>query len=261
MKVAIITSGFLPVPASKGGAVENLVMNLIRKNEERKEIDFTIFSVFDKDAQGESLKFNCSTFEFIKISKLISIMDKFIFFVAKKILKKENSQSYRYILQRLQYLNKCSKLLKQYDYDKVILENHPTQYFALKWRKNHLKYENRYYYHCHNEFPNTYKCDDLIGKTKKIICVSEFIAKNVANYLEMPPEKFAVLKNGIDETKFGKVLNESEKEELKLKYCIQENEKVLIFTGRITKEKGVKELIESLSNIKYTNYKLLVVGA
>ena len=111
MKVAIITSGFLPVPASKGGAVENLVMNLIRKNEERKEIDFTIFSVFDKDAQGESLKFNCSTFEFIKISKLISIMDKFIFFVAKKILKKENSQSYRYILQRLQYLKKLFVLV------------------------------------------------------------------------------------------------------------------------------------------------------
>ena len=33
MKLAIITSGFLPVPASKGGAVENLIVNLLNENE------------------------------------------------------------------------------------------------------------------------------------------------------------------------------------------------------------------------------------
>ena len=32
-KIAIITSGFLPVPASKGGAVENIVVNLLNENE------------------------------------------------------------------------------------------------------------------------------------------------------------------------------------------------------------------------------------
>ena len=31
MKIAVITSGFLPVPPTKGGAVENLLYNLIRE--------------------------------------------------------------------------------------------------------------------------------------------------------------------------------------------------------------------------------------
>lgn len=43
MKLAIITSGYLPVPASKGGAVENLVENFIKENESKKNIDITIF--------------------------------------------------------------------------------------------------------------------------------------------------------------------------------------------------------------------------
>ena len=32
MSLAVITSGFLPVPASKGGAVESLLENFIKKN-------------------------------------------------------------------------------------------------------------------------------------------------------------------------------------------------------------------------------------
>ena len=31
-KIAIVTSGFLPVPATKGGAVENLIVNIINVN-------------------------------------------------------------------------------------------------------------------------------------------------------------------------------------------------------------------------------------
>ncbi len=32
MKFAVITSGFLPVPATKGGAVENLIENFLKMN-------------------------------------------------------------------------------------------------------------------------------------------------------------------------------------------------------------------------------------
>ena len=34
MRLAIITSGFLPVPATKGGAVENLIDNFLMMNDE-----------------------------------------------------------------------------------------------------------------------------------------------------------------------------------------------------------------------------------
>ena len=184
-----------------------------------------------------------------------------MFLIAKNILRKENSQSYRYIFQRLYYLNKCSKLLKSNDYDKVLLENHPTQYLALKWRKNYLKYTGRYYYHCHNEFPSTYGCDEIIRNTKKIICVSQFIADSISKILDIPKQKFVVLRNCIDTSRFSKNISNEEKNELRKKYSIEEKNKILLFTGRIVPEKGVEELVEALKNVKEKNYKLLILGS
>ena len=260
-KIAIITSGFLPVPASKGGAVENIVVNLLNENEKNNKMEFNIISIFDDISYNESKKYSKSKLNFIKVNFLVKFLDKITFLIAKKVLKKENSQSYRYIFQRLYYLNKCSKILKKNDFDKVILENHPTQYLALKWRKNYLKYSGRYYYHCHNEFPGTYGCSEIIKSTKKIICVSNFIANSIANLMNMPSDKFIVLRNCIDVKRFSNELNFDEKRKLKEKYGIKDNEKILLFTGRITPEKGVKELVESLKNVSNQNYKLLILGS
>lgn len=261
MKIAVITSGFLPVPPTKGGAVENLLYNLIRENEKKKNLKFEIFSVWDEKAEKVSREYKSTTYQFIKINKLICVLDKLMFLIAKNILRKENSQSYRYIFQRLYYLNKCSKLLKSNDYDKVLLENHPTQYLALKWRKNYLKYTGRYYYHCHNEFPSTYGCDEIIRNTKKIICVSQFIADSISKILDIPKQKFVVLRNCIDTSRFSKNISNEEKNELRKKYSIEEKNKILLFTGRIVPEKGVKELVEALKNVKEKNYKLLILGS
>ena len=260
-KVAIISSGFLPVPASKGGAVENLIVNLLKENEKNKKLYFEVISVFDEDAYNASLNYKYSNFKFIKVAKSATLIDKILFFIAKKILRKTNSQSYRYIFQRLYYLNKCSELLKENDYDKVLLENHPTQYLALKWKKNYKKYYGRYYYHCHNEFPGSYGCKKIIKNTKKIICVSEFIANSVSKMMNLSQEKFVVLKNCIDIDRFSKENSNKKKLELRTKYNIKDTDKVLLFTGRITYEKGVKELLEALKIVKYKNYKLLILGS
>ena len=218
MNLAVITSGFLPVPATKGGAVENLVENLLNENEKQGQINFNIFSVFDEDALIKSKNFKKTKFIFIKINALVKIFDKVIFFIAKNILRKKNSHSYRFIIQRLYFLRKCSNFLKINDYDKVLLENHPSQYLALKWHKNYIKYCNRYYYHCHNEFPSEYGCHDIIKNTNKIICVSEFRKKNVMQYLNLGENKFCVLKNGIDMIRFKKKIDLKKLEDLKKKY-------------------------------------------
>lgn len=259
-EIGIITSGFLPVPATKGGAVENLIVNVLNKNEENQKMSLVVFSVYDKKAIEEAKKYKNTKFEFIKINCLVQVLDKVIYFFAKNILKKTNSQSYRYILQRLYYLNKVSKLLKKNEYDKVLLENHPTQFLALKWRKNYKKYAGRYYYHCHNEFPGEYGCHEIILRTKNIICVSEYIKNTLSKYLNMK-DNISVLRNGIDDTKFSIDLSVEEKNEIKKVYNIEENERVIIFTGRIVPEKGVLELIKAIKKVKSEKYKLLIVGA
>lgn len=261
MNLAIITSGFLPVPATKGGAVENIIINLVKENEKSKnDIKFTIYSIFDEEAKKECINMKKTNFIYIKKNCFISILDKIIYFFAKKIFKKENSQKYRYIFQRLFFLNKVSIDLKNNKYDKVILENHPSQYLALKWRKNYKKYKDNYYYHCHNEFPGTYNCKKIIMDTQKFICVSNFIKNSIINYLNIPEKKLIVLKNCIDIKKFNKKIDIDEKNNIMEKYNINKDDKIILYTGRIIPEKGIKELILALHKIKTKNYKLLILG-
>ncbi|MCI9246361.1 MAG: glycosyltransferase family 4 protein [Clostridia bacterium] len=259
--IAMITSGFLPIPATKGGAVENLIVNILEENEVEKKFDFTIFSVYDEKAIEEAKQFENTKFIFIRINLICKWIDKVIYWFANNILKKKNSQSYRFIMQRLHFLNQISKNLKKNDYDKVLLENHPSQYLALKWRKNDKKYANRYFYHCHNEFSGKYGCDKVILETKKIICVSNYIKKALSSYLEMKEDKFTVLRNCVNEQKFSKTILEEESEKMKQKYGIQKEDIVFIFTGRIVPEKGVLELVKAVKQINHENFKLLILGS
>ena len=263
MKLAIITSGYLPVPASKGGAVENLAENFIKENENKECLDIIVFSIYEEKARECSKNYMKTNIIFIKTPKIIKLFDRIIYFVAKNILKKEKTMSYRYICQRLHYLNKVSKDLKKNEYDKILLENHATLFLSLKWRKNYKKYEGRYYYHLHNEITNDFGCADIIKQSKKIICVSNYIVEQTKKRLELDnnQEKFDVLKNCIDENKFTNKISKNKINELRNKYNINKKDKILLFTGRLTREKGIRELLLAIKNIKTNNLKLLIVGS
>lgn len=261
MNIAIITSGYLPVPAAKGGAVETIVDDFIKKNEEYHKVNFTVFSIYDKEAENRAKNLKNTKVLFIKKSKIINRLDKMIFFIAKNILKKDKVMSYRYIIQRLYFLRKVSKYLKKNDYDKIILENHATLFLALKFRKNYKKYAEKYYYHLHNEVTSTYGCYEIMRGTKKILCVSNYIKDHIKNKLNINDDKVIKLENCVDTDKFKIKLNDKEKLELKKRFSIQKNDKVLLFTGRFTREKGIKELLQAVSRIDDKNIKLLIVGS
>lgn len=259
-EIAVITSGFLPIPASKGGAVENLIQNIINENEKNKGINLCIFSIEDMEAKNIALKYQNTNFIFFKTSKIIDFFDKCIFYFAKNLLKKKNSQSFRHILQRLKYLNQVSKELKKNNYKKVLLENHPSQYLALKWRKNWKKYDGKIYYHCHNEFPGKFGCDKIINRTYRFITVSEYIKKQLTEFLGNTTSDFFVLRNAVDEDKFKK-LNSKKIEKFKEKFNIKNDEIIFLFTGRIVPEKGVLELIKAVNQSNCEKIKLLIVGS
>lgn len=260
MRVAIITTGYLPVPATKGGAVESIIDDFIKQNEKEKKVEFEVFSIYEKESYEIGKRLNKTNIVSIKVNSFIKGFDYIIYFIAKNILKKENTMSYRYILQRIFFLNKVSKILKKDNFDKILLENNHTLYLALKWRKNYIKYKDRYYLHVHNEVKPTYGCEEIIRNTKKIICVSDYIRREYIEKLNIDKEKIGVLINCIDTEIFNGKISDEKKFSIKKKYKIDDNCKVILFTGRITREKGIKELLLALSKVKFKNYKLLVVG-
>ena len=261
--ITLIMGSVLPVPAVKGGAVENLIENIAKAHEKEKKVNLNIICAYDFNAEKIAKeKFKNTNFNYIKVGKINKFIDQCISFVATKIFHKKNVMAYSYIFQRLGYYRKTSNLLHKKDFGKIILENSTGLYLALKWKKNYLKYAGRYYYHCHNKVNTDFGCIDIIEKTNKFISVSDYMGKDLQNFSDrIKSKKFLTLKNIIDYEKFEKNITETEKNILKNKYHIDSNEKVIIFVGRLTEEKGIKQLLMAINDVTYKNFKLLIVGS
>lgn len=75
MKIAFLTNGTSPVPATKGGAVENLIEDLLDENEKRHSFDFSVFSLYEEKATEQSKEYKNSNFYFVKPPKIINCLD------------------------------------------------------------------------------------------------------------------------------------------------------------------------------------------
>lgn len=256
-KVAIISSGYFPVPAVKGGAVETLIQMLADENENNKRVQLSIFTTFDEKAYTNSKEYINSEFIFVKTPKFISRIDKFIYFVFYKVFRHNKHMSFRYIMQRIYYIYYVSKYLKKSDFDEVVIENTATLFWTLKLFKNNKKYLGRYTYHIHNIITNSFGCKNIILNSKKVIGISNYINKSFKNdFPQYPSENMVVVKNCINSEKIGF----SNRIDIRDIYKIKDDDVLFIFVGRLCREKGVKEAIKAFSKLKYNNAKLLVVG-
>lgn len=259
--IVFITTGFLPVPSIKGGAVETLIDNLIYSNEEKHKYNFTVFSIFDEKAFEKADNLLYTNIIFYKAPKVIKFIDKVIYLVLTTLFKKEKKAAYKYLVQRVFYLNYVSKKLSVNNFDKIIIENNPTLFLALKWRHNYKKYANKYYYHLHNEINDFYGCKEIMRSCNSIICISKYIQDYVIKRLDLDKNKTCILKNCIDLKKFSVNIPLSEKTKLRKKYKIDSDDFLVIFTGRIIREKGILELLDSMALIENPKIKLLIIGS
>lgn len=257
---AFVTSGFLPVPAVKGGAVENLVQNLIDVNEEKHYRDFAVFSIYDDVAKEKASGYKFTKFYFYRPSRIIKLLDLLVYFILTQIFKKEKKTTYKFIFQRLFFINYVSKKLKDINFNSVVLENNTSLFLALKWRKNYLKYDGRYFFHLHNDIDKLYGCKNIIENSKKILTISKYIAQKVEDKLNYNPQNVEILMNCIDMNRFCQSYSVDKINHLKDKLKISREDKVIVFVGRTIKEKGILEVIKAFNN-NSQNRTLLVIGS
>ena len=69
MKIAILTSGILPVPAVQGGTVEILIDYYLKYNDQHRLHDITVYSVWHSDVKKYPiLKSNVNHYKYIKVT-------------------------------------------------------------------------------------------------------------------------------------------------------------------------------------------------
>ncbi|MCQ8212125.1 glycosyltransferase family 4 protein [Cetobacterium somerae] len=252
MKILFITAGVLPVPVTKGGAVETLVEYIIDENEVEKKLDIDLISYYDKKSFEKSKKYKKTNFYFIKrnnkITKLLGLFDR--------ILKKIKLQRFQNI-ENYDYLFQLKKIVQENNYDKIIVENRsPYINYLKKITKDKL------YLHLHNDYLNIKNplADEVYNNCDGILTVSDYIKKCVYT-INKNDTKTKTLINCTDTDLFNKEKNIVYRSKLREQLNISEKDFVFLYSGRLTQEKGIKELLKAFKNITDKSVKLLVLGS
>jgi glycosyltransferase involved in cell wall biosynthesis len=261
MRVAFLTYGTSPIPATKGGAVENLIEDLLDENEKHYNFDFSVLSIYEEKAEKKSKEYLHSNFHFVKCPGIVDVFDKCVYWIAKYLLKKSNLISYRFIFRRLYVMSNYPKILLENDYDRIILVTNSTLFFILKNRKVAAKYKDKVIYYLHNEIRSLFKCEKEISSIRSLIGISQFVNDSFRKKVpRLKEEQCFILKNAVDTEKFS-ARNEAKIEQYNKKYGIGKNDFVVIFAGRLVDEKGAIETIKAVKKCDDENIKLLIVGA
>ena len=260
MKIAFLTDGKFPVPATKGGAVENLIEDLLNENEKEHHMDFSVLSVYEEQAYIKSNKYKWSDFYFVKCPKIVSWLDKCTYWIAKRVLHRKNLISYRYIFQRIFVMSKYPAILKKHDFDRIVLVTNSTLFLVLKNKKLAKKYENKVIYYLHNEVRSIFKCEKEVASIHSLIGVSKFVNNSFKSLMpNLNDNQCFVLKNGIDTNRFFSK-DERKINVFRAKFGLKQSDFVVIFAGRLVDEKGALETIKAIKKCNDKDIKLLIVG-
>ncbi|MET3699142.1 spore coat protein SA [Bacillus oleivorans] len=230
MKIALIATEKLPVPAIRGGAIQiylDSVASVIAANH-----DVTVISITDP-----------------------SLPDN----------QKINGVTYVRFTED-QYIQSIVQHMKTHQYDIVHLCNRPNWILSLV----QVAPQTKFVLSVHNEMFAPEKISDAEGKkcieaVSKIVTVSNYIGETITSRFPSAKSKTKTVYSGVDLNQYqpawteeGKILRTEARKELKL-----ENKKIILFVGRLSKVKGPHILLQALPKIaeKEPNAMLVVVGS
>lgn len=248
MKIAILTSGILPIPAVQGGAVENLIDFYLEYNHIHKLHDITIYSTYHPDViRHPAIYSDVNHYEYINVNSLIAK-------IRKRLFKWFHKKGYYYYTIEF-YLYQVIKKIKHELYDIILIENRPGYILKLSGIKNA-----KIVYHLHNaKLDNTTPhYQRIYDAATLIICVSDFVLKGILS-INSQDNKSIVVQNGIDLKAFRphreNVMNRS-------KIGFKEADFIIAYYGKINPEKGIMELIKAMNNLNnFPHIKLLAMGS
>lgn len=246
MKIAILTCGILPIPAVQGGAVENMIDFYLEYNNRKKLHDITVYSPWDiKVTHHSALSSDVNHYIFIDVTSLKARLSRKIYSYC------HSNDYYNYFIEY--YFEQVYKDLRKKDYDLIVLENSPGHTYKLSQRghKNVILHLNNDLLNANSRFH-----DVIFNGLTKILTCSNYIKDRVSTIATS--DKIQTLYNAIDVKSFAP------KEHLTVNrkdISLADDDFVIVYSGRINKDKGVSELIDAMLQLKdKSNIKLMIIG-
>ena len=247
MKIAILTSGILPVPAVQGGAVENLIDFYLEYNCQNHQHDITVYSVWNPDIiQHPALLADCNHYKYIDTSSLWAKIRRKIYGLCHR------HEYYNYYIE---YYFECAwQDIKHGSYDCIILENRPG--YAVKLSQRGV---GTMVLHLHNDLLNatTPHHQEIFDNLSRILTVSDYIKERVSTITLS--DKLQTIHNGINIDSFSV---KSTPTITRQSLGLSDADFLMVYSGRINKDKGVSELIDAMLQLeKFPTIKLMILGS
>lgn len=244
MKIAVLTSGIMPVPAVKGGAVETLIDFYLAYNHQHRIHDITVYSVWHPDVeQHQALQSDVNHYVYIKMNGWQTLLKK-------KVYQLTHGQDY-YHHTIAYYMHEAVKQIRRQHYDLLIVENRPGYILALSGQ-----IKTPCILHLHNDFLNreTLMASAICQGFSRIIGVSDFITSKV-NQIVPGQTKAITVHNAIDTQLFYKTIPAE-----RGSVGFSADDFVVVYSGRLNEEKGILPLVQSVKQLANSHIKLLIIG-
>ncbi len=244
-KIAIIAPCILPVPAVKGGAVEELITCILNQNEISKKYAIDLYTVAC-DSYDETSYSNTRIIP-IYINKLTSCIDK----ISDKLYRSLGDDICAKRSLDKKIVDTFNNYINEGNYSAVIVENQMST--AVELIKSLSSRDFPVYFHMHNDV-DIYRSPEyihfLVENGVQFIAISEYIKLQILKYNHNAV--CHVLYNSINFDLYT-MHEHSNSGTLKLLYA-----------GRIIPEKGVLELanafVKSVSSGSLSNCSLDIIG-
>ena len=246
MKIAVLTCGMLPIPAVQGGAVENLIDFYLDYNNRKKLHDITVYSPWDpKVEEHPALSSDVNHYVFIDVTSFKARFARRLYGFF------HHNEYYNHFIEY--YFEKVYADLKKNNSDLILIENGA----GLAYKLSQRGYKNLIL-HLHNDLLHSQSRyhDIIFNSLSKILTVSDYIKERVSTIQQS--DKIQTIYNGIDLNAFSPHKNLSINRK---SMGFTEEDFVLVYSGRINREKGISELIDAMLQLKNPCIKLMILGS
>lgn len=245
--IGIIMGGVMPVPAVCGGAIETLITSIVKKYSKKDGFRVTIFSVYHKEAVEAAKKYPDVRFVWTHTNTFWNLAKHAVFLALRELTGKTIR-----VLQR--HYNEIAPVIQNEKFDLLIVEGGDEK-AVLDIAKGYTR--DQLVFHAHVHFIPK---EEVVKGYGHMIGVSEFVVREYEKACKIPVDTH-VLRNAIDVDKFNKTISDEEKNRLRKKLGLQEEDFVVLYVGRLLQVKGILELMQAVLSIDDQHVKLLCIGS
>ncbi len=257
-RVLMISGGVLPVPAVQGGAVETLIDSLISVNETEKKLQIDVVSCFHRECA-----LHCAagvSYHFVKYPLWVRLLDIGLYGYYEHIRHDWRSMFYRYHNRGKYYASYVAKNLPLSQYDYVVVENNMSLLPQVYETLGEQAYGEKCIYHMHSALVNQPDMLPYLQKCRCIFTLSNFVTRTLKSLPELVETSVVKVTNGVK----AELPPPQERcdllRRLRQKYHIRDEQTVFLYSGRISPEKGVLELVRAFREAAIPDSVLLVCG-